>query len=143
MPSGGCKGARHGICFSEKWVRTWVEVRENVGAVKRTCFSVSVIFSDEHKAGVREPRVSDLVEGERGSVVAHLWLDEDRRRRMGCHAMRAGVALMGLNGSSIGTCAAIPDLDPQDTQAELGVRAAGTIASVACDDPQGVPITGH
>jgi hypothetical protein len=62
--------------FAEQWVRDAAEIRDRVGDVKRTRLSVSGVFSDETKGEVREARVSTIVNGSTGSVVATLWLEK-------------------------------------------------------------------
>ena len=62
--------------FSEQWVRQSAEVKEKIGEVKRTHLSVSGVFSDEFKGDVREARISTVVEGEKGSVIASMWLEK-------------------------------------------------------------------
>jgi hypothetical protein len=62
--------------FSEQWVRNSAEVTGKIGEVKQTRFSVSGVFTDEFKGDVRKARVSTIVHGEKGSVVASLWLEK-------------------------------------------------------------------
>jgi hypothetical protein len=64
--------------FSEKWVRSSAEITGIVGEIKQTSLSKFGDFSDELRGSTREARVSTLVEGERGSVTAHLLLRKKR-----------------------------------------------------------------
>jgi hypothetical protein len=61
--------------YAEQWVRQSAEVKEKIGEVRRTRFSISGVFSDEFKGDVRHARVSTVVEGVKGSVIASLWLE--------------------------------------------------------------------
>jgi hypothetical protein len=62
--------------FSEQWVRQSAEVRERVGEVVETRLSPSQAFADELKGDVRNARVSVLVRGSKGSLIAKLQLQK-------------------------------------------------------------------
>lgn len=61
--------------FSEQWVRQSADVRAKVGEVQETRLSPS-LFADELKGDVREARVSVLVRGANGSLIARLRLQK-------------------------------------------------------------------
>ncbi|HEY7641071.1 MAG TPA: cytochrome c oxidase assembly factor Coa1 family protein [Steroidobacteraceae bacterium] len=63
--------------FSERWLRQSAEVREKVGEIQETRLSTtSQVFSDEMHGNVREARVSVLVHGTKGSLIAKLRLQK-------------------------------------------------------------------